>query len=179
MTTIPTIETERLRLRPFRDEDHGMYAAFLADEEATQFIRGVRDAGSAWRVMAGFCGHWQLRGYGPFAVAEKQSDQLVGYCGPWFPYNKPEQEIMRGIVPAAQRQGYASEAALAARTWAYKEAGWPTAVSYIAPENIASQGVAKRLGAMAHETIPYDEKYIVQVWRHPSAEALRQAKGAA
>ena len=86
---------------------------------------------------------------------------------------------MWGIVPAAQRQGYASEAALAARTWAYEQAGWPNAVSYISPENTASQGVAKRLGAEAHETIPYNERYIVQVWRHPSAESLRNVKGSA
>ncbi|MEM9030865.1 MAG: GNAT family N-acetyltransferase [Pseudomonadota bacterium] len=179
MATIPTIETERLRLRPFRDEDHGTYAAFLADEDAMRYIGATRDASASWRVMATFCGHWHLRGYGPFAVAEKQSDQFVGYCGPWFPYDKPEQEIMWGIVPVAQRQGYASEAALAARKWAYEEAGWPAAVSYISPENIASQGVARRLGATAGETIAYNEKLMVQVWRHPSADSLRNARGAA
>ena len=178
MTTIPTIETERLFLRAFRDEDHSTFASFLADEEATRFLGGPRDSGSAWRVMASFCGHWHLRGYGPFAVAEKQSDQLVGYCGPWFPHGWPEQEIMWGIVPEAQRRGFASESASAARTWAYDDAGWPDAVSYILPENVASQGVARRLGATTNETIPYKDS-MMQVWRHPSAVSLRNAKGAA
>ena len=179
LTSAPTIETVRLRLRSFCDADHGTFAAFLADEEATRYVGGIRDADTAWRVIASFCGHWHLRGYGPFAIEEKSSGDFVGYCGPWFPYGKPEHEIMWGIVPAVQRRGYASEAALAARTWAYDELGWPVAVSYIAPENVASQGVARRLGAEPHGPISYDDKIAVQVWRHPSAQSLRSIKGAA
>lgn len=174
MSSCPTIKTKRLKLRAFREEDHAPYAAFLADEDATRYVGGQRDADAAWRVMASFCGHWHLRGYGPFATEEQASGNFVGYAGPWFPHGKPEQEIMWGILPAAQRRGYASEAALAARKWVYDELNWPGAVSYIEPENVASQGVARRLGAVENETIPYGQ-FMVQVWRHPTTDQVARS----
>ena len=103
MIAVPTIETARLRLRAFRDADHDAFAAFMADEEATRFLGGPRDAAAAWRVMSTLSGHWQLRGYGPFAIEDQQSHAFVGYCGPWFPYGWSDQEIMWGIVPDAQQ----------------------------------------------------------------------------
>lgn len=167
-----TLETERLVLRPFRDSDHAPFAAFSADEESTRYLGGVRDAEASWRIMAVFCGHWHLRSYGPFAVEEKKSGDFVGYCGPWFPHGKPEQEIMWGIMPAARRKGYAAEAAYAARHWAYHERGWPGAVSYIHPENVGSQGVARKLGAKPDPgTIPHGP-HQVNVWRHPAPDQV-------
>ncbi len=170
----PIIETERLRLRDFREDDHPAYAAFLADVDATRYIGGPFGERQAWRVMAAYIGHWHWRGYGPFAVADRESDEFIGYCGPWYPYGKPEPEIMWGIVPARWRRGFASEAARAARHWAYTEAAWPGAVSYIMPDNIASQGVAQRLGARREGAHDHDGVE-VEGWRHPSAADLRNA----
>ena len=168
-----TLHTDRLTLRPFRDEDHAPYADFLADKNCTRYLGGTRDAEVAWRVLAAFCGHWYLRGYGPFAVEDKATEAFVGYCGPWFPHGKPEQEIIWGTMPDAQRNGYAAEAARAARHWVYKTCGWPVAVSYIMPENIASRRVAEKLGAAIDGTITYGE-YTLEVWRHPPATKVLQ-----
>lgn len=162
-----TLETERLILRPFDESDYPPFATFAADEESTRFTGGVRDAETAWRVMATFCGHWHLRSNGPFAIEEKASGDFVGYCGPWFPRGKPEQEIMWGIMPAARRKGYASEAARAARDWVYRERGWSGAVSYIHPDNIGSQGVARKLGAKPDDEMITYGQFQVHVWRHP------------
>ena len=165
------LETDRLLLRPFRESDHAPYAAFLADEDCTRYLGGTRDAAASWRVMAANCGHWHLRGYGPFAIEEKVSGEFVGYCGPWFPHGKPEHEIMWGIMPAAQRRGFATEAAFAARAWVYDTIGWPTAVSNIMPGNAGSEGVARKLGARM------DGRVTIQgvecaVWRHPGRDEL-------
>ena len=168
-----TIETERLRLRPFRDADHAPYADFLADEECTRYLGGPRDQEAAWRILASFCGHWHLRGYGPFAVEEKDTQSFIGYCGPWFPFGRPEQEIMWGIMPEAQRIGYATEAALRARRWAYEVCGWPIAVSNVMPENAASGRVAEKLGARKDGTAVFDD-ILVDVWRHPPATEVLQ-----
>ncbi|MGI9424053.1 MAG: GNAT family N-acetyltransferase [Hyphomicrobiaceae bacterium] len=174
---VPQIDTDRLRLRAFRNEDHAAYAAFLADEQATRFIGGVRDADAAWRIMAAFCGHWQLRGYGPFAIEETATGTFVGYTGLWFPHGKPEREIMWGIVPSAQRNGYASEAAKAARDYAYEQLGWSVAVSYIADDNAASQGVAGKLGAVRDGRVDH-QGWQLDVWRHPAATASRPGQAA-
>lgn len=166
------LETERLVLRPFRESDFPTFAAFSADEESTRYVGGTRDEEASWRVLATLCGHWDLRGYGPFALEEKKSGEFVGYCGPWFPRGKPEQELMWGIMQGARRKGFASEAARAARQWVYRERGWTGAVSYIHPENAGSRGVARSVGAKPDEgTIPY-KSFHVQVWRHPGPDQV-------
>lgn len=172
MTAIPEIQTQRLRLRAFEDRDHASYAGFLADAESTRYLGGPRDAETAWRVLASFCGHWTLRGYGPFAIENRATGDFVGYCGPWFPYGKPEQEIFWGIMPAARQKGYATEAARAARQWAYEQADWNGAVSYIVPGNVASEGVARNLGASPHDRFHHGDVEVT-VWRHPAPEALQ------
>lgn len=39
--------------------------------------------------MAGMEGHWALRGFGPYAIVEKESGALVGAAGLWHPGNFP------------------------------------------------------------------------------------------
>ncbi len=164
---VPTLETERLRLRPWRNDDLDAFAAFMADGADTHFIGGPLSRGETWRRMATQIGHWTMRGYGSWVLEEKSSGNWVGYSGLWNPYDWPEPEVMWGIVPAARGRGYATEAALRARTHAYSELQWPSAISLIAPANLPSQNVARRLGA-APETSIELRGTAVDVWRHPS-----------
>jgi RimJ/RimL family protein N-acetyltransferase len=60
---IPTLETERLRLRPFRRGDIDDYAALHADPEVLRHLAtGAEpwDRGRSWRHLAFLIGHWQL-----------------------------------------------------------------------------------------------------------------------
>ena len=97
---IPVIETERLRLRGWSDQDLDPVAAFWADEDAARFVGGPKSRDESWRVIALYLGHWQLRGFGPFAVEEKASGRLVGWSGGWFPSGWPEPEILWSLLPA-------------------------------------------------------------------------------
>jgi RimJ/RimL family protein N-acetyltransferase len=169
--TIPVLETERLRLRGWREEDLPAFAAFWADESTARFVGGSCSRGDAWRRMAAQVGHWVLRGYGMWAVEDKATGHLAGYCGPWNPEGWPEAEIGWGLLKAFHGRGYATEAARRARDFAYGELGWPTVVSYIAAENAASQRVAARLGAM-FEGPGELQGHPVGVYRHPPANAL-------
>ena len=74
---------------------------------------------------------------------------------------------MWGLLPAFRGHGYATEAATRARAYAYGELGWPTIVSYIAPENAPSRRVAERLGAKPDGSIEM-RGAVVDVWRHPA-----------
>jgi RimJ/RimL family protein N-acetyltransferase len=163
----PVLETERLRMRPWREADHPAYAAFLADEESAHFIGGACGPEDAWRRLAIQMGHWQMRGYGPWAIEEKATGAWVGYSGLWNPYGWPEPEVMWGLAPAARGRGYAAEAARAARTYAYEKLGWSTAMSLIAGANRPSQKVAERLGAQREKTFEL-RGTVVDVWRHPA-----------
>jgi RimJ/RimL family protein N-acetyltransferase len=168
---IPTLETERLRLRAWCEEDLDRFAAFVADEAATRFIGGTGNRGNAWRRMAMYLGHWALRGYGNWAMEEKSSGRWVGYAGLWNPEGWPEPEVMWSLATDAQGCGYATEAARCARAFAYRELGWTTLTSYIDPRNGPSLRVAQRLGATHERDVKLIENW-AGLYRHPGPEAL-------
>lgn len=164
---VPTLETERLVLRSWREADFGPYAELMADADRSQYIGGPLTDVEAWRKMAGIVGHWQLRGYGTWAVAQRSDGAFVGYAGPWYPYGFPEPEIGWAVLPAYAGQGYATEAARAAIAHAFDVLGWKTAISIIAEGNTASERVAERLGAIRGPTTEF-RGWPVAIWRHPT-----------
>ena len=143
---IPTLETGRLILRGWRETDIDGFAALYAEPDS-RFIGGPISREDAWRKMAAIIGHWSLRGYGAFAVDEKQTGTFVGYCGPWYPLGFPEPEIGWGLLPATRGKGYATEAARCTLKFAFEKLRWSTAISLIAPDNKSSLRVAERLGS--------------------------------
>ena len=163
----PTLEAERLRLRPWRNDDLDAFAAFTADPVVTRFVGGVFSRDDTWRRMAMLVGHWTLRGFGNWVIKDKASGAFAGYSGLWEPEGWLEPELMWGLAPAFQGRGYATEAAQRARAYAYEELRWKTIVSYIAAENTPSQAVAKRLGAERDGNFEM-RGVVVDVWRHPA-----------
>jgi RimJ/RimL family protein N-acetyltransferase len=163
----PTLETERLRLRPWRGEDLEVFSDFMADAEDTRFIGGPLSRDDTWRRVAMLIGHWTLRGFGNWVLEAKTSGEFVGYGGLWCPEGWPDRELMWGLLPAFRGRGYATEAAVRARNYAYGELGWTTIVSYIAPANRPSRAVAERLGARREGSIEL-RGGVADVWRHPA-----------
>ena len=92
-------------------------------------------------------GHWEHRGYGLFAITVKGQDRAVGMAGPYYPAGRPETEIGWVLFEGAEKQGYATEAALATIKFARDVLHWSQIVHYIDAENIRSIAVAERLGA--------------------------------
>jgi RimJ/RimL family protein N-acetyltransferase len=164
--TVPLLETERLRLREWREADLAPFVSFGADETTARFLSETGNPGEAWRRMALQVGHWALRGYGAWALEEKASGQWIGYGGLWNPHGWPEPELMWGLAPGARGRGYATEAARRARDFAYRQLGWTTLISCIAPENVASQRVAHRLGATLERSIELRSR-TAGIYRHP------------
>jgi RimJ/RimL family protein N-acetyltransferase len=96
VVTVPfSIETPRLLLRPFRDTDIEAYAAMCADPEVMRYVgeRGPLSRGDAWRQMAMLVGHWQLRGFGMWAVEERATGAFLGRVGLHFPDGWPDREV--------------------------------------------------------------------------------------
>ena len=169
--TIPRLETDRLILRAHHESDFEAEAEFFASD-ASHFVGGPKQPWEAWRALAMMMGHWVMRGFGFWALEEKDSGTYVGRAGLWFPHGWKEREIGWTLMQPAWGKGYATEAALAARAHAYDVLGWDTAISQIAPGNDASKAVARRLGAHFESTYD-DPKYgPVEIWRHKAPEAL-------
>jgi RimJ/RimL family protein N-acetyltransferase len=143
---IPTLRTERLVLRPFRDEDLDAWAAIVGDPETAQFIGGVRSREDAWRSMAMYLGHWELRGYGQWAVERRLDGRLVGRAGLWYPEGWPELEVGWTLDRSVWGEGFATEAGQASIDWGFREIGLERIASVISKENSRSRAVAVRLG---------------------------------
>jgi RimJ/RimL family protein N-acetyltransferase len=141
------LETERLVLRMFREEDFEAYARLCADPEVMRFLGGKTfDRTEAWRNMASIIGHWYLRGYGHWAVQEKASGQLAGRIGFLNPEGWPGFELGWTLSRKFWGQGYATEGARRALDYGFKELDRQHIISLIHPDNKGSIRVAERLG---------------------------------
>ena len=167
---IPEIETERLRLRAPRWDDFEAYAAFNASDRSVG-VGGPYTRSRAFQRLGGVIGHWQLRGYGRWMVADKNTDEALGVVGPYFPEGWPEPEIAWTVFEAAEGRGIAYEAAKAARAFAYQALGWTTAISCVVPDNTRSAALAQRMGCVADGVHQHPDGYTLNIWRHPGPEA--------
>ncbi len=148
MIEIPTLETERLRLRPFLQSDIDDYAALNADPEVLRYLSsgGPWERERAWRHMAFLIGHWQLVGAGMWAVEQKVTCTFVGMTGFADPEGWAGFELAWTLVRRWWGCGYATEAARSALDHAFNVLKKDRVISLIHPENQASIRVAERLG---------------------------------
>ena len=166
----PVLGTDRLDLRAPTAEDWPHWRSLMASPRSA-FIGGPQDEELAWRSFCHIIGHWVVRGFGLFVICDRASGVPFGMAGPWFPAGWPEPEIGWNLwTDAVEGQGFATEAARAARDFAYGKLGWTTAVSYISADNTRSLALARRLGA-SFEGDGVVRDTPCQVWRHPDAEA--------
>jgi RimJ/RimL family protein N-acetyltransferase len=145
---IPTLETERLRLRAFRNSDIDDYAALNADPEVTRYLLGGEpwDRDRAWRHLALLLGHWQLRGSGMWAVELRETGTFIGTVGFADPEGWAGFELAWKLVRRWWGHGYATEGARAALAYAFTTLNKDRVISLIHQENLASIRVAERLG---------------------------------
>lgn len=145
---IPTLETERLTLRPFGEADVAPFFELSQDPEVMRYVgdRRVPTLQDAWRAVAGWIGHWALRGYGQWAIEERASGRLIGRTGIINPVDWPGPEVGYLLGRAWWGHGYATEAAGAAVDWGFDQIGFTDLLSLIDPDNHASIAVATRLG---------------------------------
>ncbi len=150
MKTAPIIKTDRLLLREPIIDDWPSFAELMTSERA-KYMGGPFSLGSAWGVFCHGVALWQLFGVGNLSIVSRENNQCLGQIeinqGPRF----PEQELGWQLNAAAEGKGYAFEAAVAMRDWAFQECRLKTLVSYIDPDNSRSIRLAERLGATIDE----------------------------
>lgn len=144
---VTELMTERLELRRWREDDLAAYAEIIADPEVNRYLGGPTDRAAAWRQIAIFIGHRELRGWTSAAVVERASGRLIGRGGLWQPEGWPGVEVGWILHPSVWGRGYASELGRAVRDYAFGELGIPHLISVIHRDNIASIRVAEKIGA--------------------------------
>jgi len=148
MSLIPirTLSTARLTLRPLVIEDFPGYRAYAMDPARMAFVGGAVSEAAAFDKFSAMVGHWQLRGFGRYAIAH--GGKAIGHVGPVLraDYDLPE---MTWSLWAAKHEGrgYATEAVARILAYLMADLGWDAPIARIEPANLRSLAVAERLGA--------------------------------
>jgi RimJ/RimL family protein N-acetyltransferase len=158
------LETKRLLLRPMVEADFEALLLIFTDP----------------RVMAAFnhppftreqMGRWLQRnldhqkefGYGLFSVILKETGELIGDCGLEQMENQGAAELGYDFRSDFWNQGYATEAALAVRDYAFDVLRLPRLISLIRVGNLASKRVAEKVGMTLAEEFT---RYGIQYWKY-------------
>jgi RimJ/RimL family protein N-acetyltransferase len=175
------IETERLLLRVPRPEDAAGARALLGDPDVMRFLGGATvPAEDVPAVVVRWIARWDDNGCGPFSILRREDGRWLGRAGvlvwdvrTWthttFASAGEHAQPELGWALASEHwgRGYATEAALAVRDWAYGERNIERLVSVIAPDNDRSQRLALRLGATPGQTVDLFDNGPHVVWEHP------------
>jgi RimJ/RimL family protein N-acetyltransferase len=162
-----TMETERLVLRPWRDDDLEPLAAIYADPEVMRFIGdgSTRDRQQTEAGLALMRRQWDEHGFGMFAVQLRETGELTGWVGHAVPEFLPE------VLPAVEigwrlgrgywGRGIATEAATAVLRFGFVDRELDRIVSIRHPDNHASGRVMDKLG------LRFDRRTAVPVQGRP------------
>ena len=136
----------------------------FGDPEVMSFGDGVQSVEWVRDWLEACLNGYEQRGYGPWAVVEKTSGELIGYCGLfYFPdvNGRPEIEIGYRLARAWWGRGHATEAVVAARDYAFNSLGLTRLVALIDPANVASIRVAEKAG------MRYEAEAMLKGYYHP------------
>ena len=152
LRNIPTINTPRVTLRRMRREDFDRYAEIWANPEVVTHTKGKPwPRARSWDAFLRNAGHWQIAGFGQWAVQIHGEATMAGQAGFFFGSRglgddfDPFPEAGWLLDPAFQGQGYGIDAATAAHDWFDRVIAGRT-VWVITPENESSLRIAKTLG---------------------------------
>lgn len=170
-TMPPTLNTDRLTLRPHTAADFPACTTLWADPGVTRFIGGrPSTTEEVWRRILAYAGHWQLLGYGYFLATDRETGDVIGEFGladfhrDISPPFGDTPEAGWAMLPQYQGRGLAHEALSAILAWA--DQTMPRTVCMIDPANAPSLKLATRLGYSEYARTTYKD--------HPTVLLARQ-----
>jgi RimJ/RimL family protein N-acetyltransferase len=142
------LETERLRLRPYREEDLDDLHAMFSDPEHMRWYPSTfdRDGTRAW--MDRTFQRYRDEGFGLWIVEERGTGAFLGTAGPTIQLvdDVGHVEIGWHTKPGRKGEGIAPEAGAAAMDWAFENLEVDHLIALVRPENTGSNRVAQKLG---------------------------------
>ena len=152
-----TVQTERLILRPWREDDIDALAAIFAEPAFWRYPFGrgfTRD--EAEQFLDRQFLHWETHGFGSWAAELKDGGRLLGYIGlavpEWLPQVMPAVEAGWRLHPDAWGKGLATEGGRASLHYGFQELGLDRIISIVMPGNVASRRVMAKLGMVEVST---------------------------
>ena len=160
---IPTLQTDRLTLRPYARADFDTYADFMGSDRAVH-MNGPIDREAAWGWFTNDIAGWALYGFGALAI--EVEGQLAGGVGLVHPPHFPEPECGWFLYDGFTGQGIAVEAGRAMLAHSFATTDLRSIVSYVDEKNTASIRVAESLGAVLDHDAKAPEETGTLVYRH-------------
>jgi ribosomal-protein-alanine N-acetyltransferase len=142
--------TERLLLREWREADLEPFARLNTDPEVMEYLPGPLKRSESQEFVDRIQEHFDRHGYGLYALERREDNAFIGFTGlNWAAFEEhftPALEVGWRLAREFWGQGYATEAARACLTHAFRETDIPEVVSFTVPANTRSAAVMKRLG---------------------------------
>ncbi len=158
------IETPRLVLREWREEDIAPFMRHTNTEPVMRWLGGVKSEAEIRAVIEDRLMRWQReRDFTFWAVERKADAALLGFCGikiadtPGGPI-EGRHEIGWRLREDVWGQGYAKEAAAASLDFAFGRLDAPEVVAITFIQNEASWGLMERLGMTRRPDLDYDDE---------------------
>jgi ribosomal-protein-alanine N-acetyltransferase len=151
-----TLETERLILRPFHEQDIDIMAQLFANPDFMRFSLGQHTREQTRAVLQKFLS-WEQAGLpSQFAVVFRENKQVLGYCGFFHHPEMPgEIEIGYRLNPEYWNRGLITEAARAVRDYGFRDRKLSRVISLVHPENLPSRRVAEKNGMKIDKEITF------------------------
>ncbi len=144
------LETERLILRDWKDEDIAPFARMNADPIVMEYFPRRLDEKATARLVGRFQDHFEKHGYGPYAIELKKTGEFIGFVG------LHDVEFQAAFTPATEiawrldyghwGQGYATEAARAVLDLAFNQLSLKEIVAFAVYDNEAAIHIMEKLG---------------------------------
>jgi RimJ/RimL family protein N-acetyltransferase len=152
------VETARLRLRRWRDDDLETIARWNADPFVMRHMgRPPMSREESEEALARYLRHWDGHGFGIWAAELRETGELVGRIGLSYHRAWPDDPELGWLIdPAHTGQGLATEGGAACVDYGFERLRAPRLVSICIEENVESRRVMEKLGFRLHATVPFE-----------------------
>ena len=159
------LETDRLLLREMNMDDFDALYAVFADTDIMKHYPYIFDDKKVREWIERNMNRYRQNGFGLWAVCLKDTKEMIGDCGLTLQNieGKMLPEIGYHIRKDCQHKGYAKEAAMAVRDWAFGHTDYPALYSYCKYTNVASFKTAESIGMHFFKEYPDEANEITHV----------------
>lgn len=146
---VKTIETDRLLLREYVEDDAVAFFQLNSDPEVMRFVpdssfNSIEEARQV--LVARPIADYQKYGFGRYACILKTTGENIGFAGLKYLEEFGEVEVAYRLMRAHWGRGLATEAAIASVRFGFHELAQDHIIGLVMPENIASVKVLEKVG---------------------------------
>lgn len=171
MTEQPIFETERLACRHLSAADFDAMMSVYGDADAMRWVDDGQpieaEETKAWIDIT--LENYRKRGYGMFALVDRATQTVFGFCGLIHPGGQEEAEVKYALLRSHWGKGLATEAVRGLVAYGKREHGLSHIIATVAPDNLASERVLTKAGFAKTDLLDNDDGTQTQLFEWHSS----------